>query len=182
MKGFNRPNQLFSLCGLNCGLCPMFLNKNCPGCGGGDGNQSCKIARCSLGHDGVEYCFQCSEYPCEKYDHIDDFDSFITHQSRKADLEKARCFGIEAYNVEQVEKAKILDFLLSNYNDGRKKTLFCVAVNLLDLQDLKAALLEIECKPDMKTLTLKEKSAFVENLLQTAASNKNIELKLHKKK
>ena len=41
---------------------------------------------------------------------------------------------------------------------------------------------EIECKPDMKTLTLKEKSAFVENLLQTAASNKNIELKLHKKK
>ncbi len=30
MKGFNRPNQLFSLCGLNCGLCPMFLNKNCP--------------------------------------------------------------------------------------------------------------------------------------------------------
>ena len=182
MKGFNRPNQLFSLCGLNCGLCPMFLNKNCPGCGGGEGNQSCKIARCSLEHDGVEYCFQCSEYPCEKYDHIDDFDSFITHQCRKADLEKARCFGIEAYNVEQVEKAKILDFLLSNYNDGRKKTLFCVAVNLLDLQDLKAALWEIECKPDMKTLTLKEKSAFVENLLQTAASNKNIDLKLHKKR
>ncbi|WP_305131294.1 DUF3795 domain-containing protein [uncultured Oscillibacter sp.] len=136
MKGFNRPNQLFSLCGLNCGLCPMFLNKNCPGCGGGEGNQSCKIARCSLEHDGVEYCFQCSEYPCEKYEHIDDFDSFITHQSRKADLEKARCFGIEAYNVEQVEKAKILDFLLSNYNDGRKKTLFCVAVNLLDLRVL----------------------------------------------
>ena len=27
MKGFNRQNQLFSLCGLNCGLCPMFLNK-----------------------------------------------------------------------------------------------------------------------------------------------------------
>ena len=39
MKGFNRKNQLFSLCGLNCGLCPMFLNKNCPGCGGGEGLQ-----------------------------------------------------------------------------------------------------------------------------------------------
>ena len=25
MKGFERKNQLFSLCGLNCGLCPMFL-------------------------------------------------------------------------------------------------------------------------------------------------------------
>ena len=72
MKGFNRQNQLFSLCGLNCGLCPMFLNKNCPGCGGGEGNQSCKIARCSMEHNGAQYCFQCSEYPCEKYDHIDD--------------------------------------------------------------------------------------------------------------
>ena len=24
MKGFKRENQLLSLCGLNCGLCPMF--------------------------------------------------------------------------------------------------------------------------------------------------------------
>lgn len=33
MKGFYRDNQLFSLCGLKCGLCPMYLNKYCPGCG-----------------------------------------------------------------------------------------------------------------------------------------------------
>lgn len=57
MKGFNRPNQLFSLCGLNCGLCPMFLNQYCPGCGGGEGNQSCKIAKYSMEHDGAQYCF-----------------------------------------------------------------------------------------------------------------------------
>lgn len=182
MKGFNRQSQLFSLCGLNCGLCPMFLNQNCPGCGGGKGNQSCKIARCSLEHDSVEYCFQCSEYPCEEYDHIDDFDSFITHRSQKADLERARCSGIEAYNEEQVEKAKILDLLLSNYNDGRKKTLFCVAVNLLDLQELQKVLSEVECSLDMETLTIKEKSVFVESFLRAAASKKNIDLKLRKKK
>ena len=162
MKGFNRPNQLFALCGLNCGLCPMFLNKYCPGCGGGEGNQSCKIARCSMEHGGVEYCFQCSEYPCPKYDHIDDFDSFITHRNRKSDMEKAKRFGIDTY--------------------GRKKTLFCVAVNLLELQDLQAIIREIERKPDMETMTLKEKSAFVAGLLQDAASAKNIDLKLHKKK
>lgn len=182
MKGFNRTNQLFSLCGLNCGLCPMFLNKNCPGCGGGEGNQSCKIARCSLEHGSVEYCFQCGEYPCEKYDHIDDLDSFITHRRRKADLDKARQSGIEAYNAEQMEKAEILDLLLSNYNDGRKKTLFCVAVNLLELQELHAVLHEIESRSDKEPLTLKEKSAFVENLLQVVASKKKIDLKLRKKK
>ena len=135
MKGFNRKNQLFSLCGLNCGLCPMFLNKYCPGCGGGEGNQSCKIARCSMEHNGVEYCFQCDEYPCPKYEHMDDFDSFMTHQGRKSDMERARQLGIEAYNAEQMEKTKIMDILLSDFNDGRKKTLFCTAVSLLDLQD-----------------------------------------------
>ena len=182
MKGFNRSNQLFSLCGLNCGLCPMFLNKYCPGCGGGEGNQSCKIARCSMEHDSVQYCFQCSEYLCEKYDHIDDFDSFITHRSRKSDMEKAKQFGIDSYNAEQTEKAKILGIFLSGYNDGRKKTLFCVAVNLLELQELQTVLKEIDRKSDMETMTLKEKSAFVAGLLQDAAATKNIDLKLHKKK
>ncbi len=111
-------------------------------------------------HNGVEYCFQCSEYPCEKYEHIDDFDSFITHRNRKADLEKAKQYGMEAYNAEQVEKTKILDVLLSGYNDGRKKTLFCVAVNLLDLQELREVLRKIENRSDMETLTLKEKKRF----------------------
>ena len=93
MKGFNRKNQLFSLCGLNCGLCPMYLSKHCPGCGGGEGNQSCKIAGCSMEHDGVEYCFQCGEYPCSKYEHIDDYDSFVTHGNQKADMKKAHQIG-----------------------------------------------------------------------------------------
>lgn len=182
MKGFNRQNQLFSLCGLNCGLCPMFLNKNCPGCGGGEGNQSCKIAKCSLEHGKIEYCYECEKYPCEKYQHIDDYDSFITHKQRKADFERAKNIGIEQYNHEQQEKTQILSYLLSNYNDGRRKTFFCVAVNLLELQDLQAVLIEIEHKPDMETLTLKERSAFVAGLLQDVAATKNIDLKLHKKK
>ena len=101
MKGFERKNQLLSLCGLNCGLCPVFINKNCPGCGGREGNQSCKIARCSIEHNRVEYCFQCSEYPCIQYENIDDFDSFITHRNREADLKKARQYGIGVYNAEQ---------------------------------------------------------------------------------
>ena len=97
-------------------------------------------------------------------------------------MEKAKCLGIDAYNAEQVEKANILEVLLSNYNDGRKKTLFCVAVNLLELQELQTVLKEIDRKPDMETLTLKEKSVFVAGLLQDAAATKNIDLKLHKKK
>ena len=59
---------------------------------------------------------------------------------------------------------------------------FCVAVNLLELQELQTVLREIDPKPDMETMTLKEKSAFVAGLLQNAAATKNIALKLRKKK
>ena len=182
MKGFNRQNQLFSLCGLNCGLCPMFLNKYCPGCGGGEGNQSCKMAMCSMERDGVEYCFQCGEYPCSKYEHIDDYDSFITHRNRMADMKKVQQIGMEAYNAEQAERARILDNLLAHYNDGRKKTLFCLAVNLLELQELREVLRQIESRSDLEMLTLKDKGSLAAGLLQAAAAKNRIELKLRKKK
>lgn len=115
MKGFVRNNKYFSLCGLNCGLCPMNLSGHCSGCG--VDNQSCKLARCSMEHGSIEYCFQCPEFPCQKYKHIADYDSFITHQNQMADIEKAQRIGIDAYNSEQIEKQQILDLLLSNYND-----------------------------------------------------------------
>lgn len=63
MKGFERKNQLFSLCGLNCGLCPMLLGNHCGGCG--NGNQSCRIEKCSLEHGKMEYCYECGQYSCE---------------------------------------------------------------------------------------------------------------------
>lgn len=52
----------------------------------------------------------------------------------------------------------------------------------MNLQELKEALREIESKPDMETLTLKEKSAFAAGLLQGIASRRKVDLKLHRKK
>ena len=40
MKGFQREDRMFSLCGLNCMLCPMQIGGYCPGCGGG---KSCHV-------------------------------------------------------------------------------------------------------------------------------------------
>ena len=43
---------------------------------------------------------------------------------------------------------------------------FCVAVNLLELQELQTVLREIDRKPDMETLTLKEGELFLSDLGQ----------------
>lgn len=182
MKGFERKDQLFSLCGLNCGLCPMKLDGHCPGCGGGAGNQSCKIAKCSLEHGGPVYCTDCTAYPCEKYEGIDAYDSFITHRRQKADLQKAAGMGIPAYHAEQEEKCKLLRMLLAQYNDGRRKSLFCTAVNLLELTELQNAVRQAEGAPGFAGMTQKEKSALVAEELRRAAERGQIELKLRRKK
>lgn len=179
MKDFEREDQLFSLCGLNCGLCTMHLGGYCPGCGGGTGNQSCAVARCSLEHGGVAYCYLCAEYPCARYEGIDEYDSFITHRNRRADMEKARRIGPEAYRAEQVKKCEILQTLLETCNDGRRKPLFAAAVNLLELEELNAVLAQLSRGP--ADLPVKEKAVQAAELLQMAASRRGIDLKLRKK-
>ncbi|WP_125142450.1 DUF3795 domain-containing protein [Clostridium transplantifaecale] len=196
MKDFIREDRLFSLCGLNCGLCTMHIGGYCPGCGGGEGNQSCRIAKCSLKRNSennnrekgrpdrekIDYCHQCPEFPCEKYETIDEFDSFITHRNRRSDLEKHRNIGKEAYQEEQKRKTEILGELLANYNDGRRKNFFCLAVNLLECDELQAVLDQVKAGSDQTGQTIKERAACVVKLLQSAADERGIVLKLKKKR
>lgn len=181
MKGFNRNDIQFSLCGLNCALCSMKLGNYCPGCGGGDGNQGCKIARCSLQYENLEYCFQCDDYPCEKYDGIDKCDSFITHRHQLSDMVKIQKIGVEQYHCELKQKSEILSYLLENFNDGRKKSFFCIAMNLLDIVDIESIMEKLRRETQSTDLTLKEKSAVAVDLFLSVANQKNIILKLNKK-
>lgn len=180
MKGFTRTDLYFSLCGLNCGLCPMLLGGHCGGCG--NGNQSCRIARCSMEQpERVEYCYQCGKFPCEKYETMEEFDVFITHQNQMADLKRAKKLGPAAYRREQEERRDILDRLLAQYNDGRRKTLYCLGANLLPLESLRAVLRTLEADPALRLAVPKEKAQAAEKLFRTAAEECNIELKLRKK-
>ncbi len=176
MKGFTRADLLFSLCGLNCGLCPMGLDGRCPGCGGGPGNQSCPIARCSLERGGVDYCFQCAGFPCGRHARQEEFDSFITHQNRLADLEKAARLGPEAYGAEQAEKVRLLRALLADYNDGRRKSFFCLAVNLLELEEVRAVLAEVPAG-----LALEERGPLLCAALRRRAEARGVTLRLRRK-
>lgn len=176
MKNFHRQDQYLSLCGLNCQLCPMHLDGFCPGCGGGEGNQSCAIARCSLERGGVEYCFQCREYPCIRYGQFDDFDSFITHQRREEDMKRAQEIGLEQYRREQEEKAAVLSMLLETCNAGRKKTFYCLAVNLLPLEDVRKAAKQLD---GLQTVQERERRAV--QTFETLAKQYGVTLKLRRK-
>lgn len=185
MEYQQRDYPLFSACGLNCGLCPrhqMDGASKCPGCSG-EGfltkHPKCGVLSCSQ-RKGLEYCFQCDEYPCKKYEGADAFDSFITHKNQLRDNEKASQIGIKPYKSELGKKIDTLEKLLANYDDGRRKSFYCMAINLLELQDIQEIMvqLENETSPDE---SVKEKAATAVRLLQGVADRKGIDLKLRKK-
>ena len=181
MKGFTREETRFSLCGLNCTLCPMRLGGYCPGCGGGAGNQSCAIAKCSLEHGGVLFCWESPEYPCSRYEGFDGGDSFVPHRNRQQDIVQAREMGLDAYLARLEEKRAILDELLAHYNDGRRKTLFNTAVYLLPLADLCTVMTALNSRPELAAQSTKERALAAMELLQKAADRRGISLKLNKK-
>ena len=175
----------FSVCGLNCGLCPRYYtvgSSRCPGCAGegfSEVHPACGVLSCAQ-RRGLEYCFLCEEFPCKKYDKADEADSFITHKNQFRDMEKAKRIGIAAYEEELNTKIQILKELLENYDDGRRKGLFCLAVNLLELEDIKQIMEQLR-EAINSELTLKEKASAAVKLFQAKAEEKNIELKLRKK-
>ena len=182
MKGFTRTYTDFSLCGLACLLCPMQVGGYCPGCGGGAGNQSCVIARCSLEQGGFAFCSDCAAYPCARYAEFDAADSFVPHSRRAADLARAREMGLDAWRAELREKRAILDALLAHYNDGRRKTLYCAAAYLLDIDALRRVMDALTAQDTPADVPVKVKAQAAAALLQAEADRAGISLKLNKKK
>ena len=187
MEYKNRTYPIFAACGLNCGLCPNFHihtdgQFKCPGCGGegfSEQHPACSILTCCE-RKGIEYCYDCDEFPCNKYDSWGDYDSFITHRNYVADMEKAKRIGIDAYIDEQNEKIIILTELLSNCNDGRRKSFFCLAVNLLDLPDIKTVLTRLDNEIQSET-PIKQKAATATQLFNEIAEQRGITLKPRRK-
>lgn len=174
-KIFKRSDSLFSLCGLNCSLCPMFVRGNCLGCQEGSHCAStCQFVPCSIEHGGISYCFECNEYPCDKYDGVNQKDSLISHLNQLSDMQKAKSIGIEKYHEEQLIKVEILNKFLKNYDNGHRDVFFCLAVNLMDINDLNKILKKAD--KISENMNISEKSDSVKSLLIDCASKRGISL------
>lgn len=176
MRNYRRSDPAFSLCGLCCALCPMHrMERGCPGCGGGEGHQSCAVIRCALAHGGPESCALCPGYPCPRLTEAARFDSFVPHRNQLEHLNRWAA-APEDFRAELAEKSRLLTELLEHHNDGRRKSFFCTAVNLLPAGDTAAVLEQLDV-----SLPLKERAAQAVRLLNGAAEARGISLKLNKK-
>ncbi|MDR2806194.1 MAG: hypothetical protein LBB85_11300 [Dysgonamonadaceae bacterium] len=95
-------------------------------------------------------------------------------------FDRVRKIGLAACQAELNEKVEILRFLLNNYNDGRRKNFFCLAVNLLEQQDAKNVMKQIAIETQLDD-SVKEKSAIAVRLFEAVAEKRNTVLKLKTK-
>ena len=61
------------------------------------------MAPCSVKHGNLQYCFECTEYPCKHYDGFDSYDTLVLHRNQRKDMQKAKEIGMDAYHAEQRE-------------------------------------------------------------------------------
>jgi len=175
--------ETIGCCGIDCGLCPRFYTKGsstCPGCGGlnfKEAHPTCGILTCCI-KNGFETCAECKDYPCARLVTTEaaGYDSFVTHKKMFANLENIRANGIEQFIKNQRKRIDVLNLFLSNFDDGRSKSFFCISCTLLPVDKL------LEAYEFAQKLEVKEKNKQLKGYLTAIADELNIELKLNKKK
>jgi hypothetical protein len=84
-------------------LLNYFTQTNCKGCRQGDGKYpNCGVASCCK-QKGIDFCFQCDEFPCEKTN----FDPNLKERWIKIN-NRMKAIGIETYYEETKESPRYI--------------------------------------------------------------------------
>lgn len=186
MTDKSKKHSTIACCGIDCGLCPRFYTKGdsvCSGCGGldfKDKHPTCGCLTCCVIKNGLEVCSDCRDYPCRRFDsERQGYDSFVTHRKVFDNLDYIKSNGLDDFIDLQKKRMVILNDLLTNFDDGRSKSFFCISTALLPLDKLQQVHKEMINLSD--TIGIKDKNKRLKEHFQTIAKNLGIELKLNKK-
>jgi len=177
-------------CGLDCGLCPRYHTagpSKCPGCAGPDFKQkhpACGFIACCVKQKHLETCAQCPDWStCKRVDRIMEaakkVDSFISYRPLAANYDFIQRYGIEEFARRETAKLNFLSNLLERYDDGHSKSFYCTVCQLLPLDGLKAALVEVEAGISKNT-DIKEKARLARAAFSRYADSLGVDLRLRK--
>lgn len=86
---------------------------------------------------------------------------------------------MEAYKEELDAKIGLLEHLITNYDDGRRKAFFCLAVNLLELTTLHEIIEEVEENTRLES-DKKTRAKMMVDAIQRRVTLLRIDLRLRK--
>lgn len=106
--------NLIAPCGMNCSICMAFLRRKnkCNGCRADNTwnpktRVECRIKNCMfLNSQGLEYCWQCGEYPCTLIRKMDKRYRTRYGMSIEENLDAIRDTGLEGFMAAENDKWK----------------------------------------------------------------------------
>ncbi|MQY55780.1 MAG: DUF3795 domain-containing protein [Dehalococcoidia bacterium] len=178
--------NLAGCCGIFCGLCSKYQSKapsRCIGCRLGEQHSWCSIYRCCVMKKGFTTCAECQEYPCERYSRRG-WGADQWSQTAVQNLERIKGTGMKDWLKEQRKRRLLLENLLTNYNEGRSMSFYCLAVALMPSGLIDKAISELKEKLAINQIDnsdIKAKATTLRGIIQGLAREAGIELKLRKK-
>ena len=175
------------ICGLTCTLCPNYhtdAKSRCLGCKSeGRIAAGCPFITCAIKNKGVEFCWDCQEHlSCEKWRKHREIgkqrDTFKCYQTLDHDVELIQRIGVFEFAEVQKVREQLLKEILMDFNEGRSKSYYCIAATVLEVDELREAL--VNARNASQGLEIKEKSRVLHSILDEVAEKKNYTLKLRK--
>ena len=176
------------ICGLSCRLCPMYHTEGPSKCQGCRSEfriaAGCPFITCAVKKKGIEFCWNCNENKtCEKWakhrESAKIVDSFKCYQKLEDDIAYIQKNGVDEFELLQKKREDLLKEMLQEFNEGRSKSYYCIAVTVMEIKELEEALAQAHKNAD--GLERNEKSRVLHGILDDIAQQKNYYLKLRKK-
>lgn len=177
------------ICGLSCRLCPHYHTEGtsrCEGCktesrmGAG-----CPFITCAIKKQGVEFCHDCKDSAaCGRWAKHREAgkiaDSFKCYQTLEQDIAVIQEQGIGVFETDQRKRESLLKEMLDEFNDGRSKSYYCIAVTVMRIDELETALQEARSRAG-GSADRKDRSKILHAILDRIAMEREYLLKLRKR-
>lgn len=173
------------ICGLSCPLCPRYHTEGSSRCEGCKTESrmgaACAFHTCALKRKGLEFCWDCPENEsCERWAKHrrwgQEHDSFVCYQRLEDNIALVKKHNVEALKKELNAKEELLRELLSDFNEGRSKSYYCIAATVMTPDELKNAL--SRAQKESSGPTIKERSKLMHAILDGIAAEQGYLLKL----
>ena len=175
------------VCGLSCRLCPMYHTQSeskCDGCKSANRIAvGCPFITCAVKKKGVEFCWECSENStCDRWaKHREagkQHDSFKCYQKLEDDISFILGHGITEFEEQQKIREHILEEMLSEFNNGRSKSFYCIAATVMKIDELQEML--TKARQQSKEIAPNEKAKVMHSLLEQISNDKSYLLRIRK--
>ncbi len=144
---------------------------------------ACPFHTCAVKKRKLDFCGFCVENnTCVRWRKFREegkqYDSIVCYQRLEDNIAFIQKYGMKEFEQEQKAREKLLRAILTEFNEGRSKTLYCIAATILEIEELESVLKEARAKS--KGLDVKAKSQVMHSILNELAEAKKYILRLRK--